>query len=121
THYPFADYKLIVMFGCSPDMADKLTKAVFSEIEKIKKKGPTEADLQKAKETLLRTRETDLEKNNFWLSKIESVYYDQTDPASILNFNDRVNAVTIQQLQASAKKNFNLDHYVRVVLMPEKK
>jgi zinc protease len=120
-HYPKSKFQLIVMFGCSPKAAKKLTKAVFSEIKKIRANGPTANDLIKAKETLIRSRETDLEKNDFWQGKIESVYYDGTDPATILNFKDRVNAITIEDLKLAANTYLKPDHYVRVVLKPEKK
>jgi zinc protease len=120
-HYPKSKFQFMVMFGCSPKAANKLTKAVFSEVKKIRANGPTETDLNKAKETLIRTRETDLEKNEFWLSKIESVYYDDTDPATILNFKDRVNAITIEDLKLAANTYLLPKHYVRVVLKPEKK
>ncbi len=120
-HYPQSTYQLVVMFGCSPQTADKLTKAVFQEIKKIRKKGPTEVDLNKAKEALIRARETDFEKNEFWLGKIESIYYDKTDPALILNLKERVNRVTVTDLKKTAGELINPEHYVRVVLMPEKK
>ena len=117
-HYPKSKFQLMVMFGCSPKAANKLTKAVFREIKKIRANGPTATDLIKAKETLIRTRETDLEKNEFWLGKIESVYYDGTDPATILNFKDRVNAVTLEDLKIAANTYLKPDHYVMVVLKP---
>ncbi len=121
THYPKSKFQFIVMFGCSPKNANKLTKAVFSELKKILAYGPTPTDLQKAKEELIRARETDLEKNDFWLNKLESVYFDGTDPATILNFKDRVNAVTAQDLKIAANNYLKLNHYVRMVLKPEKK
>ena len=120
-HYPHADYQMIVLFGCAPTMKDKLTKAVLGEIAKLRKKGPTDVDLKKAQETLIRARETDLEKNEFWMNKIESVYYDNTDPSTIMKFNDRVNAVKITDLKSTAKRYMNGDHYLRVSLVPEKK
>ncbi|MCX6248273.1 MAG: insulinase family protein [Bacteroidetes bacterium] len=120
-HYPVSRANLIVLFGCAPDAADKLTKAVFKEMKKIRSDGPTQTDLGKAKETLIRARETDLEKNDFWLGKIESVYIDGTDPASILNFRDRVSAVTSADLKNAANMYLKPDHYVRAVLKPEKK
>jgi zinc protease len=120
-HYPKAKSQLVILFGCSPDNADNLSKAVFGEIKKLRKKGPTPEDLVKAKETLIRVRETDLQKNEFWLGKMESIYYDGTDPATILNFKDRVNAVTAEDLKLAAGKLLNPDHYVRVVLKPVKK
>ncbi|MCX6279897.1 MAG: insulinase family protein [Bacteroidetes bacterium] len=119
--YPKPSFQMILMFGCSPKMTEKLTKAVFGEIKKIRKKGPTEVDLKKAQEAMIRSRETDMEKNEFWLRKIESLYFNKDNPESVLNFKDRVNAVTVADLKNTAEKYFNPDHYVRVVLMPEKK
>ncbi|MEI7982478.1 MAG: insulinase family protein, partial [Bacteroidota bacterium] len=120
-HYPQSQFQLIIMFGCSPATTDKLTKAVLGEIKKIRKKGPTAVDLQKAQESLIRERETNLEKNEFWQAKIESVYYDNTDPASILNFKERVNAMTTADLQKIYESMIDPGNYVRVVLKPEKK
>jgi zinc protease len=120
-HYPKSKFQLMVMYGCSPKAADKLTKAVFGEIKKIRANGPTAQDLMKAKETLIRARETDLERNDFWLGKIESVYFDGTDPATILNFKERVNAVTIEDLKIAADTYLKPDQYVRVNLKPAKK
>ena len=37
-------------------------------MEKIKKDGPSEIDLNKVKETLIRERETRIKENGFWLS-----------------------------------------------------
>lgn len=119
-HYPQSQYQLMVMFGCSPKTTDKLTKAVLSEIKKIQKNGPSDVDLLKAKEALIRSRETDLEKNDFWLNKLESLYYDKTEPSSILNFKDRVNSITVEDLHKAATSLFDLQNYVNVVLLPEK-
>ena len=120
-HFPQSKFNFIVLFGCSPAMPDSLTQAVLGEIRKIRENGPSDVDLKKAQEALIRARETDIEKNEFWLGKVESIYYDNTDPASILTFKDRVNAITIGDLKNAATKYFDLKHYVRVVLMPEKK
>jgi zinc protease len=119
--YPKPNFALIIMFGCSPKTTDKLTKAVFGEIKKITKKGPTAVDLKKAQEAMIRARETDLEKNEFWLKKLESLYYNHDSPNSVTTFNDRVNAMTIDDLKQVAATYFKPDHYVHVVLMPEKK
>ncbi len=119
--YPKPTIQFMVMFGCSPKTAEKLTKAVFGEIKKIRKKGPTEVDLKKAQEALIRARETDLEKNEFWLRKIESIYFNHDSPNNMATFKDRVNAVTIEDLKLAASTYLKPDHYMRVVLMPEKK
>ena len=119
--YPKPTIQLIVMFGCSPKTTDKLTKAVFGEIKKIRKSGPTEVDLKKAQEAMIRGRETDLEKNDFWLRKLESMYFNHDSQNSVATFKDRVNAITIDDLKLAASTFIKPDHYIRVVLMPEKK
>ena len=119
--YPVPTVQTMVMFGCSPKAAEKLTKAVFGEIKKIRKNGPTEVDLNKAKEALIRARETDLEKNEFWLRKIESLYFNNDARNNISTFKERVNAVTITDLKLAASTYLKPEHYIRVVLMPEKK
>ena len=117
--YPKPEFMMGILFGCSPKTTNKLTKAVFGEIKTILKKGPTTEDLTKAKEALIRSRETDLEKNSFWASKIESIYFQDANPVSVLNFRERVNAVTVDDLRNAAIRFFKTDHYVRVVLMPD--
>lgn len=119
--FPKPEYQIFVAFGCSPKNAKKLAKTVFAEMEKIIKNGPTEDDLAKVKETLIRERETKLKKNNFWLSTLEDSFYNNDDLSKINKFNDNVNAITITEIQAIAKKYMTKEHYVKVVLMPEKK
>ncbi|MCX6232557.1 MAG: insulinase family protein [Bacteroidetes bacterium] len=118
-HYPKTEYNLMVMFGCAPKSADKLTKAVFGIMKDILKKGPTQIDFDKAKETLIRSRETNIKKNNYWLNKLESAYFDGDDINQVLTFEQRIKAITIDDLKQLAQKCFTKDHYVRVVLMPE--
>jgi len=119
--YPRSEYSIMTIFGCSPKNTDKLTKAVFKEIKKIQKKGPTLVDLNKVKELLIREHETDVNTNSYWLEKIESSYFNGDDLTTIPDFNERVNAITISDLQLAAQNFMKRDHYVRTVLLPEKK
>jgi len=118
-HYPKSEYNIMVMFGCSPKNADKLTKAVFGIMKELLKKGPTQVDIDKAKEAVLRERETNLKKNNYWLRKLESASFDGDDINQTLKFEEQLQAITIEDLKQLSQKCFTKDHYVRVVLMPE--
>ncbi|MEI6764059.1 MAG: insulinase family protein [Bacteroidota bacterium] len=119
--YPKSEFNLMVMFGCSPKNTGKLTKAVLGIVEKLGKKGPTAVDLDKAKELLLREREVDAKTNKFWLTKIESIYFNNDSPEGIKTYADAVTAVTIKDLQDAAKSYLKINHYVRAVLLPEDK
>jgi zinc protease len=118
-HYPKPEYNIMVMFGCSPKMANKLTKAVFGIMKDLMKKGPTQIDIDKAKEALVRERETNIKKNNYWLRKLEASSFDGDDINQTLKFEENLKAVTIDDIKLLSQKCFTKDHYVRVVLMPE--
>jgi zinc protease len=116
--FPESEYSLMIMFGCSPKSADKLTKAVFKVMKSIRDKGPTDVDLAKVKEALIREREVDVKTNKFWLDKLESYYFNKEDATMITDFESKVNAITLQDIQDCFVKYFPKDHYVRVVLKP---
>ncbi|MFA5781992.1 MAG: insulinase family protein [Bacteroidales bacterium] len=119
--YPTSEFSLMVMFGCSPKNTDKLTKAVLKIIKSIRDKGPMETDLNKTKETLIREREVDMKTNKFWSDRLESFYFNNDDVSMITDYNNKINAITLKDIQDFAAKYFLKDHYVRVVLKPGKK
>lgn len=119
--FPKSEYNLTVIFGCDPKRQDKLVDVIFKEMDKIIKDGPTEVDLNKVKETLIRERETDLKKNSWWIRKLENMYYYDDPKKSFNDFNNDVNAVKIEDIKAAAVKYFNMKNYVKVYLKPEKK
>jgi len=119
--FPKSEYSLTIIFGCDPKRQDKLVSVIFDEMEKIIKNGPTDEDINKVKETLIRSRETDLKKNNWWSNKLENLYYYDEPKKSFNDYNDNVKAVTKEELKAAAEKYFNLKSYVKVYLKPEKK
>ncbi|MEI6854156.1 MAG: insulinase family protein, partial [Bacteroidota bacterium] len=116
--YPTPEFSLMIMFGCSPKNTGKLTKACLSIIKSIRDKGPVDVDLAKAKEELIRAREVDSKTNKFWISKLEAHYYDKQDASNITDFNNKVNAMTVKDIQDIAAKYLLKDHYLRVVLYP---
>ncbi len=119
--YPQQDINVIIIFGCDPKNQDKLTNAAFKQMQILMKKGPTEEDLAKVKEQLIRERETNLKKNNWWIRKLENIYYYDDPKTSFANFNDKVNKVTTKDIQELANKYFTMNNYVKVFLKPEKK
>lgn len=119
--YPKQEYSLTIIFGCDPKRQDKLVKVIFSEMNKLIKNGPTEEDLEKVKEILIRERETDLKKNEWWLRKLENNYFYDEPKTPADEFNKVVKAVKTEDIKTDAQKYFNMKHYVKVYLKPEKK
>lgn len=117
-HYPKSEYNVIIFFGCAPDNIDNLTEGVFAEINKLKQDGPTEIDLGKVKEKLLRERESSVRENSFWLNTLKSAYIDKTDLDEIAKYNDFVNALSVEQMKKAAEKYLNDQNYIRASLKP---
>lgn len=119
--YPTPEFSLMIMFGCSPKNTKKLSSAVFDILKNLETKGPADTNLVKAKETLIREREVDAKTNKFWLNRLESYVYLNDDVSLITDYESKVNEITAKDVQEFAAKYFKPDHYVRVVLKPEKK
>jgi len=119
SQYPYSNYSVTIRFPCSPDNVDELIAATMAEIHKLKQNGPEEKDLNKVKETLKRERETNLKENSYWLTVLRSYYYNGEDPRETLKYEERINAITVQDIQETANKYLNTDNFIKVVLYPE--
>ncbi|HEY9044599.1 MAG TPA: insulinase family protein, partial [Ohtaekwangia sp.] len=118
--FPYNNYNLGASFPCGPENVDKLIAAALAEIDKIKTNGPTDADLNKVKETWKQQYEVNIKDNNFWARQIlQSVEYGG-DPASVLSYEKRIAALTAKDIKDTANKYLDMKNYVQVVLNPEK-
>ncbi|MDR1975029.1 MAG: insulinase family protein [Bacteroidales bacterium] len=119
--YPKPEGNLMILFGCDPHRADELTNAVFEEMKKILADGPTPEDLAKVQELHKRNFETGMQENRFWQSRLQDVDYIGYDinQADLDVQIKRAQAVTADILKTVANKYINLNHYVRMVLVPE--
>jgi len=118
--YPKESYSLNIYFGCAPENVDKLVAAVFDEINKLKTEGPSEINLNKVKETALRTREVNVRENRYWLNTINSYYYNKQNFSDYPKYEDIVKSFNQKDAMEYAKKYINTNHYIQIVLMPEK-
>jgi zinc protease len=117
---PYNNYLINVSLPCGPENVDKLIAATFAEIQKIKDNGPLEVDLNKVKETMGKKHQEDLKDNNYWLSKLQQTVELGHDPAAILSFDKRLNAISVKDLKEAANHYFNMNNYLQAVLYPEK-
>jgi zinc protease len=109
-----------IRFGCDPKRVDELIKAAFAEIDKLEKDGATDEDLEKVKQTFLRTRETELRKNGFWSGWLATSYRFGDDPTIVLDPSKMTARMTSANVKASAKRYLDPKTYFQAVLVPEK-
>ena len=115
---PYGNYTVNISLPCGPENVDKVIAATFAEIDKVKQQGPLAGDLDKVKENWSKTHRKSLQENAYWMGRLQFASLNGTDPASILTFERRSNAITPAELQAAARRYFTMDNYVQVVLYP---
>ncbi|WP_294238895.1 pitrilysin family protein [uncultured Chryseobacterium sp.] len=115
---PFGSYSFSINFPCGPENVDKLTKSAITELQKLIDKGPEQKDLDKYKEGEMNDYNTQIKDNMFWMSNLTKNQFDGTDKYEILNYKEKVQALTVKDLQEVAKKYLTKSRIV-ATLMPE--
>ncbi|MCD6026380.1 MAG: insulinase family protein [Solimicrobium sp.] len=117
---PYQNYRLTTILPCSPEKVDKVIAAAFSEIEKIKKEGPTAEELNKVKINWRKNNNIALNTNEHWLKSLQSAMLYNTNPSNILSVERRIAHLTSDDVKDAAARYLNTGNYVQVVLYPEK-
>ena len=112
-------YSVTVQFGSSPERSEELARTVLAEIRSISDSGPSPAELERVKETQLRTRQTALRQNPFWLGQLTAAYEYGDDPRDVLTYDTLVNGLTAEAIRDAARRYCRMDNYVHVTLLPE--
>ena len=115
---PDQEYLAQIIFGSDPTRTEELFGEVLEEVMWLHEGGEQEY-LDTVKEQLRNSREEQLRRNGFWLSQIRTAAQNGdsfVDPAS---FDERLDALTLEQVAAAAQLYLTIDRYVRVVLFPE--
>ena len=108
-----------VQFGSSPENAAKLTTVVMEELEKLRRDGPTDSEVQIVKETEKRELETSLKQNGYWLNSLQAVHLLGRDPLRILQRTERAESLSKDNIHAAFGKYFPTGRHTVVTLMPE--
>ena len=115
---PDSEYQVVIVFGSDPARADELLGEVLIEVEWLRAGGEQEY-LDTVKEQLRTSRVEQLRDNGFWLARILRAVQ-RTEPFSdMLNFEQRLDALSLADVEAVALLFLPADRYVRVVLLPE--
>jgi zinc protease len=119
--YPRQNYKVTISFGCDPGRTEELINSVFQVLDSLKTYGPKDIYITKVRETELRSYETNLKENAFWLRALQSYYFQGQNPELILKYPELVKTLTSARIQKAAIQYLNKNDYVQVVLLQEGK
>ena len=118
--YPYNGYSLVAQLPTAPEHVDTVLKAMQAEIDSMKQYGPSQVNLDKIKKTWLEQYKINVQSNNYWSDKIQGVYFNGDEAKQLYNYESRVNALTVDDIKATANKLFDGKNVLEAILLPEK-
>ena len=116
---PYEHYEIGMQLPTGPDKVDDVVAAAFAEIDSLRKDGPTQAELDKVKANWRQRYPQMQHENEYWLQQLQGALLDGTPPARLLTITDECEKVTVADVHTAARRYFDKDNYVQVVLRPE--
>lgn len=110
-----------VQFGSAPENVDKLVTSVLTELDRLRREGPTAEEVQRVKETEKRDIETAMRTNQYWLTSLQTLHLYGWDPTRIARRLERTESLTRENIHDAIRKYFPADRHTVVTLLPEKR
>jgi zinc protease len=120
TRVPYGHYAIEINLPCAPENVDKVIAALFAEIDKMKTEGVKAEDLDKVKQNYMQAFKRHLKANQKWVSHLEEMVTDGIAPDSIITYEERLKAMTPEQMTEKIKQYFNMQNYVQLIHNPDK-
>lgn len=118
--YPKETAMMQIVFDTAPDKKEKLVKIIFAEAADLAKAGPSEANLSKVKEYMLKKHTENLKENGYWLGAIDEYLFTGVDMAK--GYDAIVNSITPKDIQLFANDLFKQKNETEITMTsPEKK
>jgi zinc protease len=106
-----------IYFDTDPDKADHLVGIIHSEFKKIMDQGPSEEDLNKAREYFLKSRNENYRENRFWSNTIREYYSNGID--LVTGYEDQVRKLNTHDVQKAAEQLFKNANMLEVIMSPK--
>ncbi len=117
---PINSYNIGISFTSSPQNLDKLISLVMDEVNALKKQGASQTNIDKVIAEDTRSMETAITDNGYWLHNLETKYYRNENPVTILDDTKMIKQLTIERTKQLANKYFDETNVAKFVLLPEK-
>ena len=121
--FPRPEYSVRINWTCDPTQTATLVKRVFDEIENVKQTPLSPGQVARIREIMQRDFERASQDNGYLLNEIARRYEDGdgSDVAAVVDLPKRIAALTGAEIHQAAVAYLNIDNYVKVTLMPERK
>jgi len=117
--WPLEKAAMQISFDCDPTRYSELKEKVFSELVKLAKEGPSEVDLSKTVENILKDREQSKEHNSYYLSTLYNYYVHDINFDDPDNYENILKDLTAKDVKKVMKAFYKKPNVVDVVFVPE--
>ncbi len=110
----------IITFDCDPARANDLKAIIYRELDNIVKNGPSQENLDKAVNNMLKTREENKMHNSYWLQVLSRYYsygINGNDPA---NYENILKSFTVKDVKKVSGLMFKKADVVDLIFKPVK-
>ena len=117
--YPQPRYSFTIRFSCAPQNVDKLVASTLDEINKLKKEGPSQVNVDKWKAEEKTGWKTTIQSNDFWISYMTGQLENGEDLHQINRQLSVVNQLVPADVQQAAAQYLGGNNFIKLVLLPE--
>ncbi|MFT4204480.1 MAG: insulinase family protein [Chitinophagaceae bacterium] len=118
---PYNHFTFQIQLPCGPDKVDTLLKAAYAEIDTLKQFGPQAKDLNKVKQARLESYKESVQQNSYWLSNLQSIFFNGNSKERFLNYTQNIQNVTQNDIKKVANSIMDKSNGLEAVLYPETK
>ncbi|MBN1780742.1 insulinase family protein [bacterium] len=117
--YPRERFDIRISFGCEPERVNELSDAVYMQIDTLLQNGPRPKDLEKVRESQLRTHEINVKNNSYWMQSLIWLDLYKLDYSVVETLPELIRSMQCDSIQEVARICFQQKNRVRVILYPE--
>jgi zinc protease len=116
---PIGQFALRFWIACSPEEAPRVDGAIDGILADLRAKGPTAGELEKVRRTWLNEHDARIKTNEYWADRLRDRAIDPAADEEEAGYVERVNALTVADVQAAARTYADGGSRVRLLLEPE--
>ena len=108
-----------VQFGSAPENVESMVAAVMAEVDRLRREGPSAADVQAVKEAEKNELQTAVRQNAYWMNMLQTSHLLGRDPRRIPRLAERTEQLSVENIHAALQKYLPANRHTVVTLVPE--
>jgi zinc protease len=118
---PPQSYFLTIEFEGAPEGMDSLARTALAELERLRTKGPTDAEVRIVRERKVRDLDDREDDNDYWANELSWHTRIGLPLSSIPSHQSHARSIDAKGLRSAAASYLRTDRYVRVTMLPRRR